>query len=173
MSEARPKVVQTLQVITHSPEETRTLGKALASLLYGGEVIGLEGELGSGKTTLIQGIARGLGVEGPVTSPTFTLAATYIGNELPLYHLDLYRIDKPQEFTWAGLEELIWGKGVAVVEWAEKGSELLPEENLWIKIDFGDGEERQIQILAQGAKYEAILQELAKLSTRCAGGKGG
>lgn len=171
MSETRQRTGQTLQIITRSPQETQALGKALGSLLRGGEVIGLEGELGSGKTTLIQGIARGLGVTEPVTSPTFTLAATYSGKNIPLYHLDLYRIEKAQEFTSAGLEDLVWGKGIAVVEWADKASDLLPSENLWIKIEFGNSEERNIQIQARGSKYEAILQELAKTLDSLRSGK--
>lgn len=154
--------MHTLRITTHSPRETLALGKALGRLLTGGGVIGLEGELGSGKTTLIQGMAQGLGVAEPVTSPTFTLAATYPGKGLTLYHLDLYRIASLQEFTSAGLEELVWGTGICVVEWADKVQSLLPQEILWIKIDFGDGNERNIQLQASGQKYIALLEGLAE-----------
>ncbi len=108
-------------VRTRSEEETRALGRRLASALRGGEWIALEGALGLGKTVLVKGIAEGLGIPPEeVTSPTFTLVQLYGGGRLPLAHVDLYRLDAPGELTTVGLDELDRGGAVVVVEWGEK-----------------------------------------------------
>jgi tRNA threonylcarbamoyladenosine biosynthesis protein TsaE len=113
--------------ISHSPEETEALGEAWGRAAVSGLVIGLTGDLGAGKTQLVKGLARGLGVTARVHSPTFTLVNQYAGGRLPLFHLDLYRLETPAQIIAAGLEEYLEKPdGVAVVEWAEKWVEKTP-----------------------------------------------
>src|SRR5689334_10708728 len=108
-------------VISHSPEDTHSLGEAWGRSAALGWVIGLSGGLGAGKTQLVKGIARGLGIAARVHSPTFTLLNQYEGGRLPLFHLDLYRLETPQQIIVAGLEPyLLSPDGVTVVEWAER-----------------------------------------------------
>src|SRR5262245_31133885 len=108
-------------VISNSPEETLRLGEAWGREAKPGWVIGLTGDLGAGKTQLARGIARGLGVEARILSPTFTLVHEYCGGRLPLYHLDLYRLDTQEQIVAAGLEEYFFQRdGVTIVEWAER-----------------------------------------------------
>lgn len=113
--------------ISHSPEETEALGEAWGRAAVTGLVIGLTGDLGAGKTQLVKGLARGLGVTARVHSPTFTLVNQYPGGRLPLFHLDLYRLETPAQIVAAGLEEYLEKPdGIAVVEWAEKWAEKTP-----------------------------------------------
>jgi tRNA threonylcarbamoyladenosine biosynthesis protein TsaE len=107
-------------VITNSPEETGALGERWGREAQQGWVFALTGELGAGKTQLVKGLARGLGIPARVHSPTFTLVNEYTGGRLPLFHLDLYRIESPEQFVAAGLEEFLRPEGVTVIEWAEK-----------------------------------------------------
>jgi tRNA threonylcarbamoyladenosine biosynthesis protein TsaE len=106
--------------ISHSPEETAALGEAWGHEAEGGWVIGLSGDLGAGKTQLVKGLARGLGVAERVRSPTFALVSIYESGRLPLFHLDLYRLETPEQIMAAGLEEYLQPAGVAVIEWAER-----------------------------------------------------
>jgi tRNA threonylcarbamoyladenosine biosynthesis protein TsaE len=106
--------------ISHSPAETESLGEAWGRAAQCGWVIALSGELGAGKTQLVKGVARGLGVMARVHSPTFTLVNEYDGGRLKLFHLDLYRLEKPEQIRSAGLEEFLRPDGVAVIEWAER-----------------------------------------------------
>lgn len=107
--------------ISHSPAETEALGEAWGRAAQSGWVLGLQGDLGAGKTQLVKGLARGLGFPGRVHSPTFALVNHYRGGRLPLFHLDLYRLDTPAQITGAGLDEYLYAPaGVAVVEWIER-----------------------------------------------------
>jgi len=106
--------------ISHSPEDTVALGEAWGREAASGLVIGLSGDLGAGKTQLAKGVARGLGVTERVHSPTFTLVNQYDGGGLPLFHVDLYRLETPEQIIAAGLEEYFHPAGVAVIEWAER-----------------------------------------------------
>jgi tRNA threonylcarbamoyladenosine biosynthesis protein TsaE len=106
--------------ISHSPEDTQALGEAWGRAATAGLVIGLIGDLGAGKTQLAKGIARGLGIQARVHSPTFTLVNEYPGGRLPLFHIDLYRLQTVEEIVFAGLEEYFQPAGVTVIEWAEK-----------------------------------------------------
>jgi len=106
--------------ISHSPEETESLGESFGRAARHGLVIALSGELGAGKTQLVKGLARGLGITARVHSPTFTLVNEYGGGRLKLFHLDLYRLETPQQILTAGLEEFFQPNGVAVIEWAER-----------------------------------------------------
>jgi tRNA threonylcarbamoyladenosine biosynthesis protein TsaE len=107
-------------IISHHPAETEALGEAWGRAAPSGLVIGLTGDLGAGKTQLVKGLARGLGFPGRVHSPTFTLVNIYSGGRLPLFHLDLYRLETRAQIIEAGLEEYLNPAGVAVVEWAER-----------------------------------------------------
>ena len=106
--------------ISHNPAETESLGESWGRAAQRGRVIALSGELGAGKTQLVKGIARGLGIAACVHSPTFTLVNEYGGGRLRLFHLDLYRLETPEQIAAAGLEEFLRSDGVTVIEWAEK-----------------------------------------------------
>lgn len=133
-------------VITEGPEETIRLGEELAGRLAEGDVVALVGGLGSGKTTLVKGIALGLFVRQAVTSPSFLLARTYQGR-VPLHHLDAYRVRHVDEFREAGLEEFLPPEeGITVVEWADRVAELIPPGSLWIHFAYLEGERRKLTI---------------------------
>ena len=106
--------------ISHSPAETESLGEQFGCAAKSGVVFALSGELGAGKTQLVKGIARGLGITARVHSPTFTVVNEYAGGRLKLFHLDLYRLETPEQMLAAGLEEFLEPDGVAVIEWAER-----------------------------------------------------
>jgi tRNA threonylcarbamoyladenosine biosynthesis protein TsaE len=106
--------------ISHSPSDTAALGEAWGRTVQPGRVIGLCGDLGAGKTQLVKGLARGLGIKERVHSPTFALVNVYSGGRLTLFHLDLYRLDLPEQIVAAGLEEYLRPTGVTVIEWAER-----------------------------------------------------
>jgi len=107
-------------IISHSPAETEALGEQLGRGARHGLVVSLSGELGAGKTQLVRGVARGLGVTGRVHSPTFTLINEYSGGRLMLFHLDLYRLETADQILSAGVEEFLSPDGVAIIEWAER-----------------------------------------------------
>lgn len=140
-------------VITRSPEETLALGRRLGATLGPGDVVACYGELGSGKTCFIQGVAEGVGVEGPVTSPTFILIGEYPGR-LPVYHIDLYRLDSLEEILALGVEECLYGPGVTLIEWAEKVEGLLPSHAIRVRLS-GLGEEPR-QIRLEGVNPDAL-----------------
>ena len=143
--------------ISQSFEETQEFGRRLALKLRPGDVICFYGELGSGKTTMIKGIAEGLKVKSDyVHSPTFTLLNVYEHGRIPLYHFDLYRIDKPEEIFDIGYDEFLYGNGAAVVEWSERFGSLLPEERLEIHLEHKGDDKRAIIIKAVGEKYQKI-----------------
>ena len=114
--------------ILSSIEASQAFGESWAAELTGGEIFALHGVLGAGKTQLVKGLARGLGFEGDVTSPTFTIIHEYVGGRLPLYHIDLYRIRTEKEAVDLGLEEYLPGDGVTVIEWPERIPSLLPPQ---------------------------------------------
>ena len=135
------------QVVSHSPEETQAVGEELGRALGPGAVVAMIGELGAGKTCFLQGLARGVGVPGPVTSPTFVLVNRYQGR-LPVHHLDAYRTDTLSELLDLGLDELIHGDGVTVIEWADKLRPLLPAHTITVTISGLGDEPRVISIRA-------------------------
>lgn len=124
--------------------ETGQFGLELAKQLKKGDVVALIGDLGTGKTALTKYIARGLGVEEQITSPTFTIVQEYYSGRLPLYHFDVYRIGDPEEMYELGYEEYFYGDGVCIVEWADLIEELLPEDALKIEIAYGEEEGERI-----------------------------
>ncbi len=140
-----------------SREETFNMGAAFGREARGGEVIALIGELGAGKTQFVQGLAEGLGIDSTeVNSPTFTLIQTYEGR-LPLTHVDLYRLENPDEVSSFGLEEYLEGEGVSAVEWANKGAGILPKERLMITIHVLEADTREIEIQATDQRHESWL----------------
>ncbi|KGX85076.1 tRNA (adenosine(37)-N6)-threonylcarbamoyltransferase complex ATPase subunit type 1 TsaE [Pontibacillus litoralis] len=144
-------------VTTHSPEETQQFAKRLATLLQAGDVITLEGDLGAGKTTFSKGLAKGLGVTRTVNSPTFTIVKEYEGR-LPLYHLDVYRLEDSEEDI--GFDEYLHGDGVTIVEWAQFIEAFLPDERLNIDIRYEDNTKRCMEIHPKGEHFERICEEL-------------
>jgi tRNA threonylcarbamoyladenosine biosynthesis protein TsaE len=142
-----------VELATSSAEETRALGVALAPLLAPGDVVSLTGDLGAGKTTLVQGVARGLGVDQPVLSPTFTLVRQYEGIH-PVYHLDIYRLDRVQDVLDLGFEELLDAGGVVLIEWGDAIEALLPDEMLEVELSIDDADERrQISVTGRGRSW--------------------
>lgn len=132
--------------ISHSPAETESLGERFGRAAQRGWIVALAGELGAGKTQFVKGLARGLGISARVHSPTFALAAEYGGGRLPLFHLDLYRLETPGQMLSAGIEEFLPPDGVAVVEWAEKLSAWRRRGGEWkqVRIEILGGTERKI-----------------------------
>ncbi|XHR28783.1 MAG: tRNA (adenosine(37)-N6)-threonylcarbamoyltransferase complex ATPase subunit type 1 TsaE [Chthoniobacteraceae bacterium] len=133
-------------IISHHPQETLELGRALAAELRRGDVLALAGDLGAGKTHFTKGLAEGLGVEADVTSPTFTLVHEYPGGRLPLVHIDLYRLEEPTEVLGIGLDDYLFGDGVTVIEWADKFEALMPPDVRWIRFQVLEGDDREITI---------------------------
>ena len=133
-------------IISHNPQETFDLGRRLAASLRRGDVLALAGDLGAGKTQFTQGLAAGLGVESDVTSPTFTLVHEYLGGRIPLFHIDLYRLEDEEEVLGIGLDDYLESDGVTVIEWADKFEALMPPGVRWIRFRIADGDEREITL---------------------------
>jgi tRNA threonylcarbamoyladenosine biosynthesis protein TsaE len=134
-----------MKVISRSAEETQALGERLGSRLDRGDVVACIGPLGAGKTCFLQGLARGLGVTADVTSPTFVLVNQYRGR-VPVYHVDAYRTGSLTELVDVGLEEMLHGEGVTIVEWADKLLPLLPPRTVTATIEGLGDEPRQIDL---------------------------
>jgi tRNA threonylcarbamoyladenosine biosynthesis protein TsaE len=152
------------EIVTHSPAQTTGIGERLGRLLRGGDVICLQGDLGTGKTCLTQGIGQGLSVAGTINSPTFV----YINEHAPcndgpyLYHVDLYRIHDFMDALALGIEDYLYGDGVTVIEWAERALDIIPAERLWITLAYLDYSKRSIQFSATGERYLEILIDLKR-----------
>lgn len=149
---------------TQSASETFELGKTVGALLAAGDVISLNGDLGAGKTCFTTGVARGLGITGRITSPTFTLINEYYSGRLPLYHLDVYRLDAPEELDDLGFEEYFYDIGVTIIEWAQRVENYLPPERLDIIIEKTPEHEngRILKLFPHGKRYEDLLRELIR-----------
>jgi tRNA threonylcarbamoyladenosine biosynthesis protein TsaE len=139
-------MITSQQVETRSVTETLEFGGRLARELQQGDIIALSGELGAGKTALVKGIARGLGITVEVTSPTFTLIHEYSGGRLPLFHVDLYRLDNISQALAVGIEDYLNGPGVTVIEWAERIAPLLPPHTIRIRMESVDETTRRIEV---------------------------
>jgi tRNA threonylcarbamoyladenosine biosynthesis protein TsaE len=147
-------------VITTGPEQTEHLGELLGARLGRGDVVCLYGDLGAGKTSLAFGIAMGLDVqEQYITSPTFSFVNEYKGR-VPFYHIDLYRLKAPSELEGIGFEEYIDSDGVTVIEWAERAEDELPEERFSIYLSYVSEDSREMGFLAEGERYEKLLEGL-------------
>lgn len=143
---------------TASPEATKQLAATLAPYLHEGDVIMLEGDLGAGKTQFVQGVAEGLGVVDPVTSPTFNILLQYDGGRLPLYHFDLYRLDDASQLEDVAYYETLEADGVSFVEWGSKFEEALPYGYLEISIKVEENGMRQVKIHSFGTRARSILR---------------
>jgi len=178
--------INTLDIISHSSAQTQRLGMRLGELLRGGELLLLEGSLGTGKTTFTQGLARGIGITEVVSSPTFTLLKEYPGQPGPtaqreqaqvtqqrqqqerhrvgpaLYHFDLYRLDDPEEILDLGFEDYFFGDGVCVVEWADKAELIWPTEHLCLRMKMMSETKRGLLFTATGLHYRELLQRFQK-----------
>ncbi len=118
-----------------SPEDTFSLAEEISRKARPGSVYTLNGDLGTGKTVFAQGMAAGLGITGPVSSPTFTIVQEYTEGRLPFYHFDVYRIEEPEEMEEIGYEDYFYGDGVCLIEWADRIAELIPEDAVRIGIE--------------------------------------
>jgi tRNA threonylcarbamoyladenosine biosynthesis protein TsaE len=178
--------INTLDIISHSSAQTQRLGMRLGELLRGGELLLLEGSLGTGKTTFTQGLARGIGITEVISSPTFTLLKEYPGQPVStpqseqsgatlqfqqkqrrqvgpaLYHFDLYRLDDPEEILDLGFEDYFFGNDVCVVEWADKADLLWPAEHLRLRMKIMSETKRGLLFTATGVRYCELLQQFQK-----------
>jgi tRNA threonylcarbamoyladenosine biosynthesis protein TsaE len=143
-----------IDLVTDDSQATTAVGTALAQILRPGDIVSLTGDLGAGKTTLVQGAARGLGVEEPVLSPTFTLVREYQGS-VGVYHLDVYRLDRIQDVIDLGFEEIIDRGGVVFIEWGDAIDALLPEAHLQIELTLSGSEEsvRRLTVTGRGRSW--------------------
>ena len=153
--------INCLELISHSPEQTQRFGVCIGELALPGDTFLLVGGLGTGKTCLTQGIAWGLNIEEYTLSPSFVVVRELYGR-LPLYHIDLYRLDHIEEIVELGLDDYLYGNGVCVVEWAERGLSVLPIEHLMIRISYLSDTERSFQLKPTGKRYLEILAQLKK-----------
>lgn len=148
---------------TFSPEETENLGYRLGEILQSSDVVCLKGDLGTGKTAFTHGIARALGVEGYITSPTFTIVNEYDAR-VPFYHFDVYRVADPEEMFEIGFEEYIDGKGIVVIEWAELIKDILPQDCIWASLDkdMDNPDVRLIRLEFNGQRYKGYEKQLTE-----------
>ena len=150
----RQKEVNTMEFITNSPEETERVGAALGKILTPGMVIAYRGDLGAGKTAFTRGLARGLGYDEPVTSPTYTIVNEYLGGRLPLFHFDMYRLASSDDLWDIGWEDYLERGGVCAVEWSENVDDAM-ENAIWVTIHKTGETSRRIEI--EGGEHLADL----------------
>lgn len=133
-----------------SAADTRRLAAALSKLLEAGDVLLLSGQMGAGKSEFCRGLARGLGIEGPIPSPSFTILNLYQEGRLGLKHFDWYRVEDREELLASGLDEMIGGEGITAIEWHERAPELLPADCLEVSLEMAGEEERRITFIPRG-----------------------
>lgn len=157
-----------MERITNSPEETFALGRELGQQASPGQIYCLDGDLGVGKTVFTQGFAAGLGIEGPVNSPTFTIVQQYDDGRLPLYHFDVYRIGDVSEMDEIGYEDCFYGDGVCLIEWSQLIPEILPEHVVCIRIekDLDKGFDYR-KVTVEGLLAEDVLPEGTLGAIKC------
>lgn len=149
-----------MKIITKNELETKAFAKKLAVLLEPSSTILLEGQLGAGKTTFTKGIAEGLGIQRIIKSPTYTLIKEYTDGVVPLYHMDLYRLEDAEDED-LGLDEYFYGDGISIVEWGSFMEEDLPQEHLSVQFTvLNNSDERELKIQAKGKRYENVLERL-------------
>lgn len=144
-------------LVTRSPSETVRAGEVLAQVLAPGDVVVLTGDLGAGKTHLVQGVARGLGVDEPVSSPTFNILVVHPGR-LPLHHFDLYRLERAEELDDIGFVEMLESGGVSLIEWGDRFPEELPHDHLVVSIRMLEQDERVFEVSATGERSAAVSE---------------
>ena len=146
-----------MDFFSRSPDQTRRIGMRLGSALQTGDVICLQGDLGAGKTTFVQGIAQGWGSKDSVSSPTFIIVNEYRrDDEARLFHMDAYRLDSAPEAEELDLDSML-ADGALIVEWPERMDGLIPSERLWVNIEHVDEEEREMKFNARGKRYDELL----------------
>jgi tRNA threonylcarbamoyladenosine biosynthesis protein TsaE len=153
------------KAVTDSPEATWELGRSIGKLALPGDIYLLVGQLGAGKTCLTQGIAWGLGIEEYTLSPSFVIMRELHGR-LPLYHMDFYRLDNIAEIADLGLDDYLYGRGVCVIEWAEKGMDILPGDHLLVKVSYVSENSRLFEFLPRGNRYSVLLEQVITLDTK-------
>jgi tRNA threonylcarbamoyladenosine biosynthesis protein TsaE len=147
-----------MDFFSRSPEQTRRIGKRLGGALQAGDVICLQGDLGAGKTTFVQGIAQGWGSVDSVSSPTFILVNVYRrDDQSQLFHMDAYRLDSTPEAEELDLDSML-ADGALLIEWPERLDGLVPDEHLWINLEHIDEEEREMKFKARGKRYDEVLE---------------
>jgi tRNA threonylcarbamoyladenosine biosynthesis protein TsaE len=150
----------TIDFFSRSPEQTRRVGMRLGVLLQAGDVICLQGELGSGKTTFVQGVAQGWGALDAVSSPTFILVNVYRrADQRELFHMDAYRLDSATEAEELDLESMLT-QGPLLIEWPERLEKLIPRDRLWLQFEYLDDEQRKLRITSKGQRADVILAGL-------------
>ncbi|MFC1709212.1 tRNA (adenosine(37)-N6)-threonylcarbamoyltransferase complex ATPase subunit type 1 TsaE [Candidatus Omnitrophota bacterium] len=153
--------MEKISVYSNSSTETIVLAKRLAGNLRKGQVVGLYGNLGSGKTTFVKGLAQGLGFKGRVNSPSFVILKVYsLKKKLLLYHFDLYRLNSLKELEDVGYEDFISGYGICVIEWANKAEKLLPKHFLKIQMRVKGKNKRLINLIGYGPEYENLVTQM-------------
>lgn len=152
----------TMDFFSRSPEQTRRIGRRLGGALQAGDVICLQGDLGAGKTTFVQGVAQGWGSRDAVSSPTFILVNVYRReDEARLFHMDAYRLDSTPEAEELDLETML-AQGPLLIEWPERIDGLVPPEHLWIRLEHVDDEEREMNFKANGKRYADLLEVIRR-----------
>ncbi|MFT3892183.1 MAG: tRNA (adenosine(37)-N6)-threonylcarbamoyltransferase complex ATPase subunit type 1 TsaE [Anaerolineales bacterium] len=147
-----------MDFFSRSPEQTRRIGARLGGALQAGDIICLQGDLGAGKTTFVQGIAQGWGSRDSVSSPTFILVNVYRrADSGQLFHMDAYRLDSTPEAEEMDIDTML-AQGPLIVEWPERIDGLVPHENLWIKLEHVDEEEREMKFKSHGKRYDQLLE---------------
>jgi tRNA threonylcarbamoyladenosine biosynthesis protein TsaE len=150
--------LHSMDFFSRSPEQTRRIGMRLGGALQAGDVICLQGDLGAGKTTFVQGVAHGWGSLDPVSSPTFILVNDYRrADEGHLFHMDAYRLDSTPEAEELDLDGML-ARGPLLIEWPERIDGLVPNERLWIRFEHVDEEEREMNFKAAGGRYDDLLE---------------
>jgi tRNA threonylcarbamoyladenosine biosynthesis protein TsaE len=150
--------MSTLDFLSHNPEQTRHIGMRLGGALQAGDVICLQGDLGAGKTTFVQGIAQGWSSLDSVSSPTFILVNIYRRDDgSQLFHMDAYRLDSTPEAEELDLDSML-AEGALIVEWPERMAGLIPAERLWVNLEHVDDQERQMKFNARGKRYDELLE---------------
>lgn len=146
-------------IVSNNARQTQHIGVKIGKLAQRGDVLLLIGNLGAGKTCLTQGIAWGLDIKDYTSSPSFVVVKAYQGR-IPLYHIDFYRLDHIEEVLDLGLDDYLYGEGICVIEWADKGLSALPEENLLIRMSYLSDIRRSLQFEPSGKRYTELLSQL-------------
>jgi tRNA threonylcarbamoyladenosine biosynthesis protein TsaE len=154
-------VPHTLELTSHSPAHTRRLGAQVGAALRPGDVLCLQGDLGAGKTTFVQGLAQGWGSLDDVSSPTFILVNVYRRDDSQLFHMDAYRLDSPAEAEQLDLDSML-ADGALLIEWPERLGGLIPAEHLWITITHATETDRRMTLTAHGTRAMELLNVLAQ-----------